>query len=140
MRTFTKGVRDNGSQLNVGNRETVLETVLLAGHKAGQFKTIAHQITKLSDISGWHKATGNKIMLEEVSNPFGIFIVVFLAFNSAYPFRVGNDDIGNMGFQYIVDRNIVLASRFHAYILTVVLNQPVSKADQVVVKSRESFF
>ena len=61
------------------NRETVLERRFFsAGHKAGQFKTIAHQITKLSDISEWHKATGNKIMLEEVSgNPFGIFLCQF---------------------------------------------------------------
>ena len=76
-----------------------------------------------------YKTTFNNTELKQISNPFGIFIVVFLAFNSAYPFRVGNDDIGNMGFQYIVDRNIVLTSGFHAYILTVVLNQPVSKAD-----------
>ena len=69
-------------QLNVGNRETVLETVLLAGHEAGQFETVTHKITKLSDISRWHKATGNKVMLEQVSNPFGIFLVSFLSTDS----------------------------------------------------------
>ena len=33
------------------------------------------QVTKLADASGWHKASGNKIMLKQVSNPFGIFLV-----------------------------------------------------------------
>ena len=46
LRNFAKSVRDNGSQLNIGDRETVLETILLTGHKAGQFETIAHQITQ----------------------------------------------------------------------------------------------
>jgi len=123
LRTFTKGVRDNGSQLNVGNRETVLETVLLAGHKAGQFKTIAHQITKLSDISGWHKATGNKIMLEEVSNPFGIFLVSFLSTDSLNIFRMSKNNVA-IFFQNIVNRNPVFTGRFHADILTMIVKHP----------------
>ena len=56
-------------------------------------------------------------------------LVIDLLFQNGVEEVVVNDSHGNMGFQYIVDRNIVLTSGFHAYILTVVLNQPVSKAD-----------
>lgn len=51
LETLAKSVRANGGQLDVGDRETVLEAVLLAGHKAGQLVAVAHQVTELSDIS-----------------------------------------------------------------------------------------
>ena len=47
---------------------------------------------------------------------------------------IGNNDIGNMAFQCIVYRDIVLASGFHAYILTVVLDKPISKLNQLVIE------
>ena len=33
-------------------------------------------------LAGGHKANGNKIMLEQASNPFGIFLVSFLSTDS----------------------------------------------------------
>ena len=91
LRTFTESVRDNVSQLNVGIRETVLVSVLFTGLKAGQFETVAHKVTELTDVSRRHKAAGNKIMLELVSNPFRILLVSFLTTDSLNVFRMCKD-------------------------------------------------
>ena len=45
--------------------------------KADQFETVTHKFTELPDVSGWHKDSGNKILLEQTSNLFGIFLVSF---------------------------------------------------------------
>jgi len=84
----SKSVRDNVVQLDVGNRETVLGSVLFAGHNAGQFETV----TQLLDISRGHKAIGSKIMLKQVSNPFDIFLVSFLTTNRFHIFGMCKDD------------------------------------------------
>ena len=92
MRTLTKSVRDNVPQLDVGNRETILVTILFAGLKAGQFETVTHKVTELTDVSRRHKATGNKIMFKQVSNPFRIFLVSFFTTDSLNIFRMSKDN------------------------------------------------
>ena len=72
--------------------------------------------------------------LKEIGDPFGILIVILLTLDSLAPFRIGNNNIGNMPFQCIVYRNTVLASGSHAYILTIVFNKPFSKLDQLVIE------
>lgn len=113
MGTPAESVRNNGSQLDVGNRETVLEAVLFTGHKAGQLVTAAHEVTELPDVSGRHKAAGNKIMLEQVSDPFRIFLVSFLTADSLNIFGMGKDN-GTINFQNVVNMNSVFIRKIRA--------------------------
>ena len=77
----------------------------------------------MSDISVWHKAVGNKIMLEQVSNPWSLFLVSFLSTDSLNILRMDKYNFA-IFFQYIINRNSVFTGRFHADILTMIIKQP----------------
>ena len=62
-------------------------------------------------------------MLEEVSNPFGIFLVSFLSTDSLNIFGMGKDN-GTIVFLDVVNRDPVFTGRFHTDILAVVFEQP----------------
>ena len=89
---FAEGVRNNVSQLDIGNRETVLQTILFALLKEGQFEAVTHKVTELADVSGCHKTTDNKIMLKQVSNLFGIFLVSLPSTDSLNIFGMSKDN------------------------------------------------
>ena len=57
------------------------------------------------------------------NNPFRIFGIIFVAFNSLYPFGIGNDNI-DLIFQKIKDRNPVFTCGFHTDIMTVIVKKP----------------
>jgi len=110
-------------QLDVGNGQTVLRTVLFTDLEVGEFPAVAHQITKLPNICRRDKAAGNKVVLEDIRNPFGILLVGFLALDGFDILRVSKNDIAGV-FQNVVDRNPILACGFHTDILAVVLSKP----------------
>ena len=68
---------------------------------------VTHKVAELADVSGRHKASGNKIMLEEVSNPFGLFLVNFFSTDSLNIFGMSKDN-RTIVFQDAVDREPVL--------------------------------
>ena len=78
-------------QLEVEDSQTVLHPVFLAGSEVGKFPSVTHQIPKLADICWRDKATGNKIVLEDVCNPFGVSLVCFLAPNGFHIFGVSQN-------------------------------------------------
>ena len=74
---------------------------------------------------GVDSLTGNitafyKSKTEQISNPFRIFGIIFVAFHRLYPFRIGNDNI-DIIFQKIKDRNPVFTCGFHTDIMAVII-------------------
>ena len=43
--------------------------------------SVTHQIPKLTNVGGWDKAAGNKVVLKDVCYPLSIFLVGFLTSN-----------------------------------------------------------
>ena len=65
--------------------------------------------------------------------------MIFVAFYSFDPFRIGDDHADSLFLQDVKDRNPVLSGGFHADIQTVVLAKPIGKAIQIGVESGEPF-
>ena len=97
--------------------------VFFAGGKVGKFAAVTHQIPKLTDIRWRNKTPGDKVVLEDICNPFGVSFVSLLASYCFYVFRVSKNDVTGR-FQNIVDGNPILSGGFHAHILAVVLRMP----------------
>ena len=79
---------------------------------------VAHKVTKLADVSEWHKAPGNKVMLKQISNPFGIFLVSFLSTDSLNIFGMSKDNLTIL-FEDVINRDPVFTGRFHTDILAI---------------------
>lgn len=94
-------------------------TVFLFGDEVSQFSVLAHQIPELPDIRSRDKTAGYQTVLENISDPFGVFLVCFLASDCLDVLGVGQND-GAGTLQDVVNRNLILPCGFHAHILTVV--------------------
>lgn len=116
---LSKYVREHIIQLNIGDGKAVLCSIFLAGSEVGELPTIAHQIPKLANICRRDKAPGNKVVLENVSDPFCVSLVGFLSTNRFYVFGVGKDDVAG-GLQNVVSGNLIFACGFHTHIFAVV--------------------
>ena len=92
-RTLAKNVQNDIAELNIGYRQAILKSVFLARFKVGQLSTIAHQISKLSNDKWWHKATCDKVMLDQVGNPLSILIIRFFTANRFDVLGVGEGDV-----------------------------------------------
>ena len=92
---------------------------------------MANQIPKLSDICRRNKTTTNKVVLKNVRNPFGIFLVGFLAANSLHIFWVCKDNFARC-LKDVVNGNPVFAGGLHADIFTVVGTKPICAQSQVL--------
>lgn len=77
-------------------------------------------------------------MFENVGDPLGVLLIRFLSPNCLNVFGVGQDDCAG-SFQNVVNRYPIFPGQFHAYILTMVLCQPVSTPAQIIVKGRKPF-
>lgn len=128
---FAKDIGKHIVQFDIGNCQTVLGTVLLPSGEVGQFPVIAHQIPKLANISWRDKTAAHQIVLEDVRNLFGIFLVCFLPSNRLDIFGVRQDD-GAGSLQNIVNRCPILPCGFHAHVLAVIFGQPCSIPPQIV--------
>ena len=73
----------------------------------GEFPAVAHQVPKLADIRRRDKAPGNEVVLEDIRNPLGVFLVGFLSPNSLDVLRVGKHDIAGW-LQNVVNGNPIL--------------------------------
>ena len=84
-------IREHIVQFEIGNGQTVLSPVFLAGGEAGKFPTITEQVSKLTKICRRDQAPGDKVVLEDVCNPFGVSLVCFLAPNGFHIFGVSQN-------------------------------------------------
>ena len=71
-------------------------------------------------------AAFDKSKTEQIPDPFRVFGIIFVAFDSFYPFGIGNDNIDFI-FQKIKDRNPVFTSGFHTDIKTVIVEKSMFK-------------
>ena len=85
---------------------------------------------------GRYKASGNKIVFEDVSNPLSVALVGFLPPNRLHVFGVGKDNVAG-GFQNIVDGNPILPGRFHTHIFAMILGKPACTPAQISGESGE---
>ena len=108
--------------------------VFLTGCEVGEFPAIAYQIPKLADIRRRDKASGDKVVLEDVCNPLCVSFVCFLAPNGFYIFGVSKDNVAG-GLQNVIDRNPILPGGLHAHIFAVVLRQPICTLAQIARES-----
>lgn len=91
-----------------------------------QFETVPGKFPELAGIFWRNKGISHKVKLVEVSNPFGIFFVCFLAFDGFDILWMRETDL-NVIFKIIKNRNPILSSRFHANVIAMILNKPVVK-------------
>jgi len=127
---FTKHIGNDSIQREVAHSESILVTILLTRTHGYEFASITGKFPENPDILTGDIAAGYKSHAKQVPNPFGILLIVFVAFDSRNPFGVCDDNIAD-SFEDIPDGNPVLASTFHANILAVVVKEPLLKSKQV---------
>ena len=96
-----------------------MRPIFLAGCEVGEFPAIAYQIPKLADIRRRDKASGDKVVLEDVCNPLCVSFVCFLAPNGFHIFGVSQNNIAGV-LQNVVNRNPIFTCGFHTHIFAVV--------------------
>ena len=87
-----------------------------------------------ADILVRDKAAFHQADAEQISNPFGVFGIILVAFYSFDPFGIGDDDPDASLLQDIKGRNPILPSGLYTNIHAVVLMEPVGKAVQVRIE------
>ena len=98
---------------------------------------LLYRVTKLTNICRRDKAPGAKIVLENVSDPFGVPLVGFLAPNSFHIFGVSQNNIAG-ALQNVVNGNPILSGGFHTHIFTVVFVKPDCTTPQISRKGGET--
>ena len=92
---------------------------------------VAGKLTQNADIQVWDEAAFDKANTKQIPNPLGIFHIILVSLYSLYPFGIGNDDPDTTTFQNVEYGNPVLSGRFHANILTIVVQKPIRKTVEV---------
>ena len=108
-RCFPKHIREHIVQFEVGNRQTVLCPVFLAGSEICEFPSITHQIPELANICWRDKAPSDKVVLEDVGNPLSVPLIRFLPSNCFHILGVSKDNIAG-GLQDVVNGNPIFPS------------------------------
>ena len=63
-----------------------MSAVLFSDNIIVEFPTVAYQIPKLADVCRRNKAAAYKVVLENIRNPFGIFLVGLFTSNGFHIF------------------------------------------------------
>ena len=103
-----------------------------------QLEAVPRNFTELPEIFWRDKGASDQIEFVEVSNPFGILLVGFLAFDGFDIFRMRKAHV-DVIFEVIKNRNPVLASGFHTDMIAVILDKPVMKLLNIRVDGRKGF-
>ena len=127
---FAEHIGDDGIQREIAHSESILITILFTGTHGHEFAPITGKLPENPDILTGDVAAGYETHSKQVPNPFGILLIVFVAFDSRNPFGVCDDNI-NDTFKDIPDGNPVLAGTFHTDILAVVVKEPLLESKQV---------
>jgi len=133
-RGLPEHIGNDGIQRQVAHSESVLEAALFTGTHGYQFAPIAGELPKDTDILAGDITYRNKTHPEEVPDPFGILLVVLVAFDSRNPFGI-RDDNADETFKDIPNGNPILAGTFHTDILAAILKEPLPESKQASVGS-----
>lgn len=136
---FSKHVEDDGIKRDITDSESVLVAVLLASVTGNELEAVAGIFSEDADGLVRDIAARDQAKPEKVADPFGVFGVILIALDGFDPFGVGDGDI-HLVFQDIEDRAPVLAGRFHADIVTVIVKQPFSETADVPIEGGKTFF
>jgi hypothetical protein len=111
-----------------------LIAILFTGTHEYELAPVAGEFAKDTDILARNIAAGNQTHPEQISNPFGVLFIVFVALDSRYPFGICDDNV-KRSLQDIPNGNPVFASALHADLLAIVVKEPLLKFKQVSVGS-----
>ena len=106
--TLAENIGEHIVQLEVAHSQAVLGAVLLTGYKTRQLDVVAAQIAKLPNIWRRDKTGTHQVALEKLGNPFSVFLVSFLAFDSFDVLGVRQADVASL-FEGVEHRNPVFA-------------------------------
>ena len=112
-RALAEHVTEHVIQFEVGDRETVLGTVLLSRGIPDELLIVAAQVTQLTNILRRDKAAANQVVLEKVGDPHGIFLIRLLAFDGFDELGMRDDDMEVL-FKDVVNGEPILAGGLHA--------------------------
>jgi hypothetical protein len=135
---LAKHIGDDSIQREIAHSESILVTILFTGTHGNEFAPVSGKFPKNPDILTRDVAAGYKAHSEQVSDPFGVLFIIFVALDSRNPFGVCDDNIDN-SFKDIPDGNPILTGTFHADILAVVVKEPLLKGKQVSEGSTKVF-
>lgn len=136
---FTKHISNHCIKSNITDSKGILEAVFLTPFATGHLKPVTGIFLQNSNLFTGNKTAWNKTKPKKVTNPFGGFGIIVVAFNSFYPFGIGNSDV-YLVLKKIKDRNPVFSGRFHADIKAGVFQKPLFKTPDVAVKSGKALF
>lgn len=136
---FSKHVGDDEIKRNIADSESVLVAVLLASVTGNELEAVAGIFPEDADGLVRDKTARNQTEPEKAADPFGILGVILIALDGFDQFGVGDGD-SHLSLQDIEDRVPVLAGRFHANIVTVIVKQPFFEAADVSIESGKAFF
>lgn len=115
-----------------------MRTVLLAGDHIGELETVSYQVAQLTNVCRWNKGGLDHAAHIQVADPFGIFAVSLIPLHRLGIFGMGKRNPQVVLLQDIENRNPILAGRFHANIVAVVLSKPVTQLVQAFCKGRKA--
>ena len=126
-------------EFQVGDSETVLSAILLAGDHVGQLHAVANQITKLANDGRRNKAGFDHAAHEQIADPAGILAVGLVALHGFGVLGMGENDLAGL-FEDVEHRNPVLPRRFHAHLRAVQTGKPFREFSQTLGKGSEACF
>ncbi len=129
---YTEHIGDDSIQRHIAHSESILKTILFTGTHGYELAPIAGEFAKDANILAKDVTAGNQTHPEEVSDPFGILLIVLVALDSRNPFGICDDDV-ELSLKDIPNGNPVFAGAFHTDFLAVVVKEPLLKFKQVSV-------
>lgn len=115
---------------DTGNRHAVLVTVLFRCTHVRKFQTVTGQFTESPDVCRRNKRGFDDIKAEQVSDPFCITFVSFLAFDGFHLLGMCEDDM-HVRFKDIKNGNLVFTGGFHTDIVAVLCEKPVAQGNDI---------
>jgi hypothetical protein len=99
---------------------------------------VSREFSQDADRLFGNEAASHQPEAEKLADPLGILYIILVALDGFDPFRVDDDD-PKFRLQHVENRDPVLSGGFHAYIVAVVLDEPVLEPFEVLVEGGEAF-
>ena len=136
---FTKHIRHDGVERDIADSKGVLKAVFLAAPHRREFAAVPRELAQDADLLTGDEAAFDQTDTEQISNPLGIFGIVFVSLYSFHPFGVGDDDPDAAPLKDVENRHPVFAGGLHADVETVVLKEPVCEAVEAGIERGKAF-
>jgi hypothetical protein len=108
--------------------------ILFTGTAGSKLVTIASVFPENTDFLTRDITAFDKSKMEQISKPFRIFGIIFVAFHCLYLFGIGNDNMDFI-FQKVKDRNPVFTYGFHTDIMAIIVEKPLTELPHNKTKS-----